>query len=67
MAKPISWGADGAVSLPQAKEHRPEDDPVEKAVGGGWVFTPMGLRHDITEADREAIYTAPYSPEEHRG
>jgi hypothetical protein len=67
MPEPISWGADGAVSLPQPKEHRPEDDPVEKRLGSGWVFTPMGLRHDLTEADREALYTATYSPEEHRG
>ena len=64
--EPIPWGADGPISLPLPKEDA-SPDAWEVPVGGGFVFTPGGLRHDLTETDREALYRAPYSPGEYRG
>lgn len=65
--EPIPWGTDGPISLPIAKEVTGVDNPEEVDLGGGFVFTPMGLRHNLTEADREALYRSPYSPGSYRG
>lgn len=57
------WGTDTSISMPQA-------DKVPDAVHvdlGGFAFTPQGLVFNLTEADREGLISAPYSPESFSG
>lgn len=64
--EPVPWGTDGQISMPMPKEVLAAD-PWEVDLGGGFVFTIDGLRHNLTETDREALYRAPYSPGNYRG
>ena len=57
----VAWGSDGLISMPHVKESL---ESVEVDVGGGFVFTPMGLRFDMNEADRSALLAQSYRPRE---
>lgn len=56
----IPWGTDASLSLP----HPMEDlNAVAVDVGGGFVFTPMGLRFAMNDADRDALLAQAYRPQ----
>lgn len=55
----VPWGTDGPISLPNPKE---DIDANAADVGGGFIFTPSGMRYDLTKIDRDALYSAPYAP-----
>lgn len=52
------WGADCPISMPVALE----DDPGQVVDFGGLAFITMGLRHNMTAVDREAILAEGYGP-----
>ena len=56
-ADPI-WGTDGAVSMP-----KPYDPDTAKVSMGGFVFTPQGIRVDVTDAEHQEVLASAYSPE----
>lgn len=53
------WGADVPVSQPGVVE---ADNPRIVDVGAGFVFTVNGLRHNLTEAEREDLFTPTHAP-----
>lgn len=57
------WGSDGVISLPQPLETT-DTDMVDME---GFCFTPLGLRVNVSNADRERIITSGYSPESRHG
>lgn len=52
------WGADVPISMPEP----PPDDGAVSVPMSGFVFTPAGLRHDLTEVDREELLSRGYGP-----
>jgi hypothetical protein len=52
------WASDVRVSQPEP----PEDRPVQVDFGG-MGFTTGGIAHNISEADREEIFSPHYSPD----
>ena len=51
------WGASAPVSLP-----KPREDDTELVDMDGFVFTPQGLRVDMTSVDRDEIIASAYHP-----
>lgn len=52
------WASDVKISMPQ-----PCDDPDGVSVSfGGIGFTPMGMRFDYTQAERDQFYSSLYAP-----
>lgn len=52
------WGADTPVSFPVPAEA----DPGVSVPMAGFVFTSLGLRHDLTAVDREELLSRGYGP-----
>lgn len=59
-ASDAPWGCDVPISMPEPLEE-PNTERVSLG-GSGMIFTPMGLRFDMSEEDREAWFSAPYRP-----
>ena len=53
-----SWGSDVPVSMPQPL---PADAGAGVAMFG-FVFTPSGLAHDLSETDYDRLSIPPYAP-----
>lgn len=58
MDSPITWASDTEVSMPEPYHPAPNDQDL----GGGYVFTLGGLRHNFTAADREVYFMPTYAP-----
>jgi hypothetical protein len=52
------WGADVPISSPDSLG----DEIIMVEVGGGFVMTDRGLRHNITEEEREALVSPTFAP-----
>lgn len=52
------WGADVPISMPVPRQ---DDGGVEVPMSG-FVFTALGLRHDLSEVDREELLSRGYGP-----
>ena len=52
------WGTDVPVSSPEIP------NGTIRVRFGGFAFTTKGIVHDITESDREEIFTPYYAPED---
>lgn len=52
------WGTDGEASMPQVLE---EADAIRIPMGG-FCFTPLGLRIDMTATEREELLSNAYGP-----
>jgi hypothetical protein len=55
--KPV-WAADTPVSMPEPSEHPPMVEMF------GWVFTPFGLAHGITEAEYRELRIPHFAPQD---
>lgn len=58
MIQDQDWGSDGPISLPQALENT----AALKVDMEGFVFTPYGLRVNVSVVDREEILGSGYRP-----
>lgn len=58
-----TWGTDGVLSMPEAME----SSDTAMVDMEGFCFTPLGLRVNITAAEREEIIASGYGPGERRG
>ncbi len=58
-----AWGASAPFSLPKPRE---DGDMVEVDMEG-FVFTPTGLRVNMTQVDRDEIVAASYRPQRRVG
>jgi len=52
------WGTDGPISMPIPRAA----DSGDLVPFGGFAFSPAGLVHELTEVDREEIYSDAYAP-----
>lgn len=56
------WGTDTPISMPVPSEERP---PLVNL--GGFGFSTGGITHDLTEEDREEMFSPFFAPEGFRG
>ncbi len=54
-----NWGSNVPVSIPEPPKQSFSDLTVDM---GGLGFSPLGIIFNMSEADREEFYTAPYGP-----
>lgn len=53
------WGTDVPVSKPSVVE---SDNLRITDLGAGFVFTVKGMRHNLTETERDEIFTPTFAP-----